>query len=159
MSSQQQGDVLIVVPTLLDTIGAEALQPTLELVNGVITMTAGFETATILSLFGGNYEDDGTPDNRKTYWGNLLETEPARKYVSRTQFILQSLPLTSENLVLLDEAAAFDLQWFLDLEIANSVEIESSIPAVNRVTIGVEITALGFETQFTFTENWKAAEA
>ncbi|GAG06443.1 unnamed protein product, partial [marine sediment metagenome] len=44
--------------------------------SGLIEMTAGFETAVYLSLFGGNIEDDGTEATKsKTWWGNLLETD------------------------------------------------------------------------------------
>lgn len=159
MSSVQQGDVLLVsssvdiaafVSVPLDEFGIQVL-------NGVVTMTGSFETAAQLSMFGGNFADDGVVANPFEYWGNLLETEPERQYRSQTQFLLQSMPATSANLLRLDAAGLADLQWFLDLNIASDVTVESTIPGLNRVDIDVAIVAKGVETQFTFTENWKAS--
>ncbi|MEE9393709.1 MAG: hypothetical protein V3W41_14495 [Planctomycetota bacterium] len=157
MSSQQNGDVLLFIPAFVDTSGPDALQFTVELINGVISMTPAFETAAALSHFGGNAKDDGVPGNPNTYWGNHLETDPAFQYVSRLQFALTALPVTTANLRLLEEAAALDLEWFLTSGIADTVEVEASIPGLNRVDISETITAQGVETQFTFTENWKAS--
>lgn len=140
---------------LITTVGLDG-PFTLQVINGITVTTGRFETATVFSLFGGNFEDDGRPGNRQTYWGNFLETEDARKLVSRTQHILESLPATSSNLIRVEEAARLDLAWFLDLNIASSVTVVATIPALNRIKLTVTITAQGEEHQFSFVENWKA---
>ena len=137
----QQGDVL--------------LQQTnddgdITVTGGIVEMTGSFETAAYLSLFGGN-EDDGA-----TWWGNALEVDPAFKYVSKTQTLLQALPAVSANLRRIEDAARIDLQWFLTKGIASSLDVAASIPALNRIQITIDIQADGEESSFTFTENWKA---
>lgn len=127
--------------------------------GGIVEMTGDFKTAAYLSLFGGNEDDDGRKDNPKTWWGNLSEIDPAEKYISETQNLLQALPATSSNLLRIETAVLRDLQWFLDKSIASSVNAEASIPALNRLKLVISIEANGEETQFTFIENWKAAAA
>lgn len=131
----------------------------IEVVNGVVTMSGGLETAAYLSLFGGNEDDDGRKDNPKTWWGNLLEINPTKKYVSETQHLLQSIPAVSANLRKIEDAAKKDLNWFLTNNIASSVTVLASIPDVNRITLTVNIDAEGEESEFEFTENWKAGVA
>lgn len=125
--------------------------------NGVVEMTGDFRTAAYLSLFGGNEDDDGRANNEKTWWGNLDEIDPAKRYVSETQNLLQSLSATSANLRRIEDAVGRDLQWFLTKSIASSIDVDVSIPALNRILIIVNIEANGEESQFEFTENWRAA--
>ncbi len=144
----QQGDVL--------------LQQTndngeIEVVNGVTTMTGGFETMVYLCLFGGNEDDDGSANNPKTWWGNLGEIDPDLRYVSETQNLLKSLPAISSNLLRIQAAAERDLAVFLNKNIASSVTVAVSIPALNRITITVDVEAEGEKSSFKFTENWEAS--
>lgn len=125
--------------------------------GGVVEMTGGFETAAYVSLFGGNEDDDGRDDNEFKWWGNLGVTDPAERYVSETQNLLQALAATSANLRRVEDAAKRDLQWFLDKNIASSVTVEATIPGINRLKLIVNIEANGEESQFEFVENWKAA--
>lgn len=143
----QQGDIL-----LFQTNDDGEITVT----GGIVEMTGGFETAAYLSLFGGNEDDNGSQENALTWWANLNEVDLATKYVSETQNLLQALAATSSNLLRVEEAAKRDLQWFLDKNIASSVEVEATIPGINRVQIVVTIVAVGEESQFTFVENWKA---
>lgn len=122
--------------------------------GGLVELTDDFRTMAYLCLFGGNEDDDGRDDNRLTWWGNLGETEDTFKYVSETQHLLNVLPATTGNLLRLDDAAARDLQVFIDTGIAKTVTVETSIPAVNTVQFVIAID--GDETA-TFLENWKAA--
>ncbi len=125
--------------------------------NGLVRMTGRFGTAAYLSLFGGNEDDDGSQDNSHGWWGNIDEVDPAERYVSETQNILESLPATSANLRRVEDAVRRDLQWFLVKNIANTVTVAVSIPAINRLKIVITIEAQGEEEEFEFTENWKAA--
>lgn len=128
-----------------------------EIVNGQMTMTDTFDSAVKLSLWGGNQLDDGSAQSDEGWWGNLLENQPERKMISKTQNLLRALPLTSSSLRQIEEAVAADLAWFVSSGIASSVEnIRATIPAVDRVKIDGDVNAVGTEASFHFTENWKA---
>ncbi len=148
MSTNQQGDVLL----CQTPDGGE-----IEVINGVVTMSGGLEVAAYLSILGGNYADDGLPANPETWWGNLEETDKAFKYISETQNLIEGLPAVSRNLILLEEAVLRDLQWMLDNKVASELEVSVSIPALGRVAFDVRIIADGEESNFNFTENWRAA--
>lgn len=125
--------------------------------GGIVEMSSGLETSAYLSLFGGNEDDDGSDGNPQEWWGNRGETDSAKKYRSETQNLLQAIPATSGNLKRIEDAAKRDLNWFLVENVASSVEVDVSIPAVNKVNITVNIKAVGEESRFEFVENWKAA--
>ena len=145
----QEGDVL-----LYQTVDGGNI----DVSSGITEMTAGFETMAYLSLFGGNLEDPGDDDTKYQWWGNYLETDPARQYRSKTQYILKSIPATSGNLVRIQDAVVSDLSRdFIVTGIANNIEVAVSIPALNRVQIDIQIEAFGARSEFTFTENWENA--
>ncbi len=144
----QQGDVL--------------LQQTndngeISVVNGVMEMTGSFETMAYLCLFGGNEDDAGGSDTSKSWWGNIGEVDPDLRYVSETQNLLRSIPSTSANLLKIQAAAERDLAVFTNKSIASSVTVAVGMPALNRVSITINIEAFGEESSFKFTENWRAA--
>jgi len=145
--NQYQGDVL-----LFNTVdGGE-----INMVDGQPEMTGGFETAVYLSLFGGNEEDDGRPDNSKTWWFNVEEEDLSKKYISETQNLLLGLPATSGNLLKVEEAVYRDLAWMIYDNIASKILVDASIPDVDKINISVTITAEGKESSFNFTINWQA---
>lgn len=129
----------------------------IRVTNGLVEMTGRLEVAAYLSLFGGNEDDDGRPDSRLGYWGNLIETDEAFKLVSRTQHLLRSIPVTTANIQRLRRVAIADLEWFVQTGVASSVEVAVAVTGVNRVAFTISIRAEGEEHRFTFTENWKAA--
>ncbi len=143
----QQGDVLLFQTNDNGDINVEA---------GIVEFSGRLGTSVYLSLFGGNEDDDGRAANDLTWWGNIDETEPDRKYRSETQNLLRSLPAVSRNLLRIQDAALRDLQWLLDQNVASSINVVATIPGINRVNIEIRIEAVGEETQFEFTENWKA---
>ena len=145
----QQGDVL------LKNTG-DGGEITIE--NGVVKMTGRFDTAAYLSTHGGNLDDGGESDTTKTWWGNIDENIPERKYRSKTQYRLKSLPAISANIPKIQNAVDDDLQWFLDTKAASSVLSEVTLPARNRVQINVDIEALGDKQNFSYTENWEAPQ-
>lgn len=128
-----------------------------EIEGGLVTLTPGLDTAAYLSLFGGNWKDDGSQNNRQTWWGNLGEQDPSRRYRSETQYLLGTIPATSRNLRRVEDAATRDLQWLLDEAIASSLTVSASLIGLNRVKIEVIIRAEGDESQFNYTENWRAS--
>lgn len=144
----QQGDVRIFQSKTHD--GGD-----INVVGGLVEMNGGLESAAYLSLFGGNEDDTGLVGASFTWWGNLIEDKPERQYRSKTQYLLQALPLTTHNLTRLEDAALSDLDWFLSGNIASSVEVEARLVGLNRISFLVSIRAEGLENTFEFTENWK----
>jgi phage gp46-like protein len=122
--------------------------------GGLVELTDDFRTAAYLSLFGGNEQDDGRDDNVHTYWGNLNETDTAKRYVSETQHLLDTLPPTTGNMLRLGDAAGRDLKWLDDIGAVTEILVAVSIPALNTVKFVISIN--GDET-VEFIENWKAA--
>lgn len=126
----------------------------IEILNGVVTMSAGLETAAYLSLFGGNEQDSGlSGDDRLQWWGNLGETDQARIYRSRTQNLLRSIPAIPANLLRIEDVVNADLAWMLD-EIADSIEVSTAIPGFNRVNITVTIVVGDARYEFVFSQRW-----
>jgi len=121
---------------------------------GQIEIADGLETAGLLSILGGNEDDSGADcDNAKQWWGNLLETEEALKYRSRTAYLLRSIPAISGNLPVIEEAVNADLEWMLG-EFASAIEVTASLPALRRVDIDVDVTVGANKYELSFTETW-----
>lgn len=129
----------------------------INVVNGQTELTDGFETAVYISLFGGNEADDGTDGNSQNWWGNLDENDPSGVIRSETGYIINMSRPIPANLGNIEDAAVRDLQWMIDSGAASSVEATASMPGLNRVNLSITIRAEGEETQFTFSENWKAS--
>jgi phage gp46-like protein len=146
--AEQQGDVLLCQTNDDGEI---------NIVDGIVEMSGGLETAAYLSLFGGNEDDDGRSNNTATWWANLDEVDTTRHYRSETQHLLQAIPAITGNLRRIEDAAARDLAWFIEGNIASSVTVSASIPGLNKVKLNIDIEALGQESSFEFVENWKAS--
>lgn len=128
----------------------------IEFLNGFISMTEGFESAVYLSLFGGNYDDDGRDGNVLQWWANFITTEPTERYRSETQNIIEGLPVTSFNLRRVEDAARRDLSWLLTRSIASSVEVSARVLGRHNLELTIDIKAEGDESQFVFVENWRS---
>lgn len=124
--------------------------------GGIVTMSGGLETSAYLSLFGGNEDDDGRADNPANWWANIDEVDTAREYHSETQNLLQALAATTGNLRRIEDAANRDLAWFITSKVASSINVDASIPGINRIKLTIDIEAQGEESSFEFVENWKA---
>jgi phage gp46-like protein len=129
--SDFQGDLL-----LIDTVdGGDVV-----IENGLFKGDRAFSTAVYLSLFGGSKDDTGKIKTNKTWWGNTLEgTSEAEKMVSRFQNIISGLPLSVKNVKAAENAAVLDLAWFIDLGIADKVEVEARTGEKSRFFITVKI--------------------
>lgn len=145
----QQGDVLLFQTTDDGEINVD---------GGLVEMTGGLDTSVYLSMFGGNQDDSTGQDSTKQWWGNIDETEQSRVYRSETQYLLPVLLPIPSNLNRIQDAALRDLNWFLEEKIANTVEVEATIPELYKVMLTVIIEADGVEKRFEFTENWKATK-
>lgn len=122
--------------------------------NGVVTMDDGYTAAAYLSLFGGNAEDAGdTATESKQWWGNVDEADQARVYRSEFQHLLNGLPAIPANMVRLEQAAIRDLSRTFD-DIADSIAVAISIPALNRITVDITMLINAAVHRVTFTEDW-----
>lgn len=115
--------------------------------GGVVELTDALESAVYLSLFGGNWQDDGSVDSQLQWWGNADVTDPQHAQRSRTQYLLQSMPLTSGSLKRVEDAALVDLEWLSE---SYAVTVSASIPAVNRVQFTIQVD----DATMTITEDW-----
>jgi hypothetical protein len=129
----------------------------INIVGGITEMTAGFDTMIYLTLYGGNVEDPGRDDKSKQWWGNWTEPDPARHYRGEYQNLIQGLPASSANLVLVEGAAKRDIERaFVDTKIADKVTVAATIPARNQIKITIGIEADGKRSDYEFTENWES---
>lgn len=107
-----------------------------------LAMRDGLESAVYLSLFGGNRGDDGTQKSPREWWGNLGETEEARRYRGETAELLGTLVPTSGNLRRIESAVERDLTWLKSGGYAKVSRIAASMPALKKVHLVIEIDEL-----------------
>jgi hypothetical protein len=126
----QQGDVWI----FDDTDGGN-----IEVTNGFVTMTKFVESAVYLCWFGGNFRDDGSQSTEKLqWWGN--EDEPVfRQYRGRLQSVIMGSPLTSAQLVKIENAAVYDLKNGLPNNLVSEVSVSVSASTPKRVDLTANI--------------------
>lgn len=114
----------------------------ITIANGIAKLADGLETAVYLSLFGGNEGDDGSDGARlRQWWGNLSESDPAKRYRSETHGLLHGLPMVPSNLRRIEDAANNDLAWLLDVGLVTSVVVTASIPGVKQLGLLVELAS------------------
>jgi phage gp46-like protein len=112
--------------------------------DGLFVSDRSFGTAVYLSLFGGNKEDSGRVQNRKTWWGNTLRgVSENQKLVSRFQAIIHGLPMTMKNILDAEEAARLDLKWLTDEGIADEIITSGRPLSHSRFELKVQINAKG----------------
>jgi len=130
----------------------------IEFVNGQPIMTGGFESMIFLCWFGGNFEDDGLAANRKTWWANLNEQDPDKRYISRLQnLIFQGVPLNSGNRRRIEEAALADLEIFKSSGIAGEVVAEAFITGRNQLKLVAQVNSpQGENSEVAFLINWQS---
>ncbi len=106
--------------------------------DGDLYRTDGLETAAYLTLYGGNPDDDGMNGNRHAWWGNDSLEDPAQRMTSRFQNLVEGVPLTSGNLLRLEDAAAQDFAWLSDL--GYTVKMSMRITGRDRyeLTVGID---------------------
>lgn len=111
--------------------------------DGFITMTGSFETMILLTLFGGNEDDNKSESTEKLqWWGN--EGEPIEnQYRSRFQHeCSRGRPITSSSMTTFVEAAENDVKdSFVATGYAKSVSVEEvEIVTPKRIRVAGFIT-------------------
>lgn len=125
-----------------------------EFVDGEPIRSGGLSGAIYISMFGGNYLDDGVPGSNLQWWGNHLEADETRHIRGRTGTLVAGLPMVSANLLRVEEAGRQDCQWMLDIGVASELTVEASIQSAQFLCITVTVTALDQTETFEFRENW-----
>lgn len=130
----------------------------IDIKNNFIEMTSGFESAVFLSLFGGNEEDDySEATNKNQFWANNLQDNESGKYRSRTLKFINGSNANAQNLKLLEQNILLDLNWFIEENIADTVEADCSIPAFNELKIDIRLLRDSkLLSSSNYKLNWKA---
>jgi phage gp46-like protein len=124
----------------------------IEYIGGVATLDDGLYASVYLSFFGGNERDSGIEaDLPKEWWGNKGEALAERRYRSELQYLLNTLPLTPENLPRFEAAALADLAWFIETKTATLVTVTCRMPALRTIGVEVGIEIDGRRIPFVFT--------
>ena len=119
-------------------------------INGEPSLTDGLDNAVFLSLFGGEVRDSGSDgDKPLEWWGNKIETDPAARYRSETQALIAALPLIPANMQRIEDAATRDLAWMVP-SLAQTVVVDTSMPALNTLQIDVTLSVDGQKYPYTF---------
>ncbi len=127
----------------------------ISIVNGVVEVGNGLTSGVFLSLFGGNIQDDGSANNPHQWWGNYDEPDISRKQRSRFQHMIQDLPATPNNLLVIKEAAEADLKWMLNESVATSITVVVTMPGLNRISVKITVIADDDEQTIVYSANWQ----
>lgn len=108
-----------------------------------LSIIDGFENFPYLAMFGGNVEES-TPvtrfENQKAYdfWGNnlLWPGDSSIQFNSNTERALNTIPLTSEGRVLIEEAIQSDLEFMKPFA---NVIIKTEIIATDKIILGIRL--------------------
>jgi phage gp46-like protein len=126
----------------------------LDFIDGEPVRSGGLSAAAYISMFGGNQLDDGTPDSALQWWGNFVE-DSDEEIRGRTGTLLQSLPMTSSNLIRVEATVLLDLQWMLDLGIATELAVTASMQSARFLVLQIEINSLGNTAEtYKYRLNW-----
>ena len=111
-----------------------------------------------MSLWGGNFEDDGLPgSDSKQFWGNYIGGDASESLRSETQKLLSSIPATSGNLLRVQDAIIRDLNPLIESEIVTKLSVEISLVDVKKISIVIDLTVNNENYDFEFTREWTGA--
>lgn len=112
------------------------------------------ETAILLSLEGGNFDDTGdASSNPNQWWGNYATNDTAQHLRSRTQAILRGRPADVSGLKALDNAVLLDLAWMKGL-VFDTIRVVSKLAGRNRALIEIETTQDGATVRYAIRAPW-----
>ena len=111
---------------------------------GVVELRGGIESSVYLSLFSAASD----------WWGDIGEPS-AQSYDAGFQRLLDEITLTSAALPRVEKEAERNLSWMLLDEVASSISVTATIPALNTLGLAFDIQAQGEESQFSFVLNWQ----
>ena len=113
----------------------------LNFILGQPIMTDGFETAVMLAIFG-------EPD----FWQNDLTDDPNEKYISEFPSIIKNGKVNDDTLKAGTAALKKALQFMIDINAAESVEVIGSVLSVFGLSWIIDIDKGGIVSRFEI--NW-----
>lgn len=140
MTDRFSGDVAVkITPN-----GAEML-----IIGGQPVMDQGFHNAALISAA-----------TEPGWWGNVLETDPARKIGSEYLQELKKPIVDIESVENLQNALKIDFQWMIDKNIAQQIEPVVTNPQSNTVFAQIKVSPQGQDMDeillLTNGANWEA---
>lgn len=119
----------------------------LQQVGNDLAVVYNIENMIYLGMFGGNVE--ASTDNNAVqiesfdYWANslLMFNNPSQQFNSLTERTINSVPLTSNGRVLIENAIKKDLEFFKDLGGVVTVSVEIVATDKIKVSIRVELNS------------------
>lgn len=122
----------------------------IQVINGEPVMDGGFESAVYITLFGNNGDN---------LWMNEYFTED-EKIESAFMGFMEASPITLSNINRAQELALSDLQWFINVGIADTITVVIDAVTKNRVDVTITILTNGeelfkniYEVNWGFQEN------
>ena len=113
----------------------------LNFILGQPIMTDGFETAVIFAVFG-------EPD----FWQNDLTDDPSEKYISEFPEIIRNGKVNDDTLKAGTAALKKALQFMIDINAAESVEVIGSVLSVFGLSWEIDIDKGGIVSKYEI--NW-----
>lgn len=110
---------------------------------GNLQLTDTPETSVYNSLFGGG-----------DWWADISEPDSNEHFTGEMGQLVITIPPSSSNLILIEDAGKRDLQWMLDLGAASSVEVSASLANIDELTIVIDLEYDGKQVNLTFSLNW-----
>ena len=101
----------------------------IQVINGEPVMDGGFESAVYITLFGNNGDN---------LWMNEYFTED-EKIESAFMGFMEASPITLSNINRAQELALSDLQWFINVGIADTITVVIDAVTKNRVDVTITI--------------------
>jgi phage gp46-like protein len=122
--------------------------------HGGIGLDRTTETAILLSLEGGNFDDTGDASTKPNqFWGNYTTNDTAQHIRSRTQSVLRRLPADVSNLKAVVDAVLLDLAWMRGL-VVDTINANAKLVGRNRVLVEVDVTQNGVTTRYPIRLPW-----
>lgn len=116
----------------------------LTLTNGDFTLTEGFDSSLIVSLFAdarADFSEVVVPELRRGFWGDETNDNPEMKLGSKI-WLLEQARRTSLTLNRLNDYTYQALQWLLDQNYSEDIKVTSSfLPTGARLNITITNSA------------------
>lgn len=128
--------------------------------DGIIIDNSLF-TECYLAFTGGNIEENTEAKKpigvlNKAYWGNIYsKNDDTQQFNSNLERVLSFTPISSGNLSVFESAAEQDLEYLVNNNFAESIEVEAFIVGVGLLKISVTIEQPSQSETETYSFLWK----
>ena len=113
---------------LLNSLGGGDI----KIINGDSIPDNGLETAVFITLFGSDLRNEG-------FYGDAYSTFEAEKLNGDFQKLL-SEPITSSNLLRLEDSAKKDLDWMIRDGLVSEIIVSIIVLGINKIKITIDFS-------------------